>query len=465
MLNLIFGVALIMGGAKAVTEISTTVQLFEWSWSDVANECETFLGPKGFKSVQVSPPNEHITGYQWWTRYQPVTYNLTSRSGDQSQFIDMVSRCKKVGVSIIVDAVINHMAAGSGKGVAGSSYGNRQYPYYGPQDFHHDANNLLTNCQVTDYSNKYNVQYCDLVGLPDLCTGCDYVQGQIAQYINNIYSMGVAGIRIDAAKHQDAGEMSGYLKRIPSDMFVNQEVIGSSGEAVQPSMYYYLGHVTEFGYANQMGNDVKYQGNMNNLQYVGNGLMPTQYACAFMDNHDTQRNGQAPLTYKNGDSYTLASMFMLAWPYGANVRVMSSYYFTNTDAGPPGVGVNNGANCNNGYDWVCEHRRTGIANMVAWRNAAGSEAVQNWQSGGSNQIAFSRGNQAFIAMNRDESNSWYASNLYTGMPAGKYCNVLANLGSDTTSSCSDIVEVDSNGKVTIQVPKLYGIAIHSGAKL
>lgn len=24
-----------------------SVQLFEWSWDDVAAECETFLGPKG----------------------------------------------------------------------------------------------------------------------------------------------------------------------------------------------------------------------------------------------------------------------------------------------------------------------------------------------------------------------------------------------------------------------------------
>ena len=32
---------------------------------------------------------------------------------------------------------------------------------------------------------------------------------------------------------------------------------------------------------------------------------------------------------------------------------MSSYYFSDTDAGPPGVGVNNGQNCGNGRDWVC----------------------------------------------------------------------------------------------------------------
>ena len=39
-----------------------TVHLFEWSWKDIANECESYLGPKGFCAVQVSPPMEHIQG-------------------------------------------------------------------------------------------------------------------------------------------------------------------------------------------------------------------------------------------------------------------------------------------------------------------------------------------------------------------------------------------------------------------
>lgn len=29
------------------------VQLFEWKYEDIANECETFLGPKKFGGVQV----------------------------------------------------------------------------------------------------------------------------------------------------------------------------------------------------------------------------------------------------------------------------------------------------------------------------------------------------------------------------------------------------------------------------
>ena len=117
-----------------------------------------------------------------------MSYELVSRSGNETQFVDMINRCKKSGVSIIADAVINHMAAGSGTGIGGSSYGNREYTVYSQNDFHHLESNSGVNCQVNDYSDKYNVQYCDLVGLPDLATGNKYVQDTLAGYINKVIS-------------------------------------------------------------------------------------------------------------------------------------------------------------------------------------------------------------------------------------------------------------------------------------
>jgi len=32
----------------------TAVHLFEWKWTDIANECERFLGPYGYSGVQVN---------------------------------------------------------------------------------------------------------------------------------------------------------------------------------------------------------------------------------------------------------------------------------------------------------------------------------------------------------------------------------------------------------------------------
>lgn len=54
--------------------------------------------------LQVSPPNEHIVIMQstvqrpWWERYQPVSYKLVTRSGDENAFKSMVDRCNAVGV-------------------------------------------------------------------------------------------------------------------------------------------------------------------------------------------------------------------------------------------------------------------------------------------------------------------------------------------------------------------------------
>lgn len=76
------------------------VQLFEWKWLDVANECENFLGPKKFGGVQVSPPNENVIleGRFWYERYQPMSYKIITRSGSEKEFMEMTKRCNAVGV-------------------------------------------------------------------------------------------------------------------------------------------------------------------------------------------------------------------------------------------------------------------------------------------------------------------------------------------------------------------------------
>mmetsp|Transcript_444 Transcript_444/g.1026 ORF Transcript_444/g.1026 Transcript_444/m.1026 type:complete len:508 (-) Transcript_444:114-1637(-) len=445
---------------------SAFVHLFEWKWSDVAQECEEFLGPKGFQAVQISPPNDHISGSQWWTRYQPVTYDLISRSGNQSEFADMVRRCNKAGVGIYADAVINHIASGSGTSISGKPYGNRATPIYTADDMHHNDGDDSKNCQITNYQNKWNVQYCDLVGLPDLCTACKGVQSKIADYINNMKSIGIAGIRIDAAKHQDAGELGGIVNRVKDNLFIFQEVIAGAGEAVTPEMYTSLGKVTEFNFANTLSPNFNVDGKLQYLSTFGEswGLMKSDDAVTFLDNHDTQRH-DAILTYKSGNVYQLANIFMLATPYGYP-KVMSSYDFNNADVGPPSFPVHQGGKLSCAAPmqgvgqggWICEHRWPAIANMIAWRNSAGTETVTNFQSVGADTIAFCRGTKACLAMNRG-NNAWQANVKFT-VPAGRYCNVIA---SDDTSNCP-VVEVNNDGSVSFQVPAIGAVAVHVGVQ-
>ena len=77
----------------------TSVQLFEWSWNDLATECTQFLGPQGYGGIQISPPGASKTTSTWWGVYQPVNYvNLTSRFGTQSQLKSMIDTCHAAGV-------------------------------------------------------------------------------------------------------------------------------------------------------------------------------------------------------------------------------------------------------------------------------------------------------------------------------------------------------------------------------
>jgi alpha-amylase len=101
----------------------------------------------------------------------------------------------------------------------------------------------------------------------------------------SLYNYGVRGIRIDAAKHQDDGELSGIIDKLPSDLYIVQEVIGASGEAVQPSMYYSTGQVTEFYYADDLDTNIINQNKMIYLQSFGEswGLIPDEYALVFLD--------------------------------------------------------------------------------------------------------------------------------------------------------------------------------------
>jgi len=231
------------------------VHLFDWKWKDIGKECREFLGPAGFAGIQVSPPNEHavIEGQPWYQRYQPVSYKLESRSGSREEFVEMVKECKKAGVDIYVDAVINHMTGvvpeGQTKnGSAGSLFSFYNYPgTYSYNDFHHCGRNGNDNIQ--NYCDRWEVQNCELVDLADLDTGADYVQKRIAEYLTDLTSIGVAGFRLDAAKHMATNDIRGILNRVPAKPYVYQEVIDQGGEPIQAQEYFQNGDVTEFKYS------------------------------------------------------------------------------------------------------------------------------------------------------------------------------------------------------------------------
>jgi alpha-amylase len=425
-------------GTKDVTAV-----LFEWNYGSVAKECTSTLGPAGYGYVQVSPPAEHIQGSQWWTSYQPVSYKIAGRLGDRTSFQNMVNTCHSAGVKVVVDTVINHMSAGSGTGTGGSSYTKYDYPgLYSSYDFD-DCTSLVSN-----YADRWNVQHCELVGLADLDTGEEYVRKTIAGYMNDLLSLGVDGFRIDAAKHIPAEDLANIKTRLTNpSVYWKQEVIYGAGEAVQPTEYTGNGDVQEFRYAY----DLKRVFNDENLAYLKNfgegwGYMSSSVAGVFVDNHDTERNGST-LNYKDGANYTLANVFMLAYPYGAP-DINSGYEWSDADAGPPNNGVVN-ACWQDG--WKCQHAWPEIIRMVAFRNAVHGESMTNWWDDGADAIAFGRGAKGYVAINHESGS--LSRTYQTSLPAGTYCNVQNNTSVTVNGSGQFTATLGSNTALAIYVGK------------
>ncbi|KJY36550.1 glycosidase, partial [Streptomyces sp. NRRL S-444] len=359
-------------------------------------------------------------------------------------FKAMVDTCHAAGVKVVADSVINHMAAGDGVGTGGSSYTKYGYPgLYSGSD--------MDDCRATisNYQDRANIQNCELVQLADLDTGEDYVRGRIAAYLNDLLSLGVDGFRIDAAKHMPAADLANIKSRLTNPgAYWKQEAIHGAGEAVSPSEYLGNGDVQEFRYAR----DLKRVFQNENLAYLKNfgeawGYMAGSQSAVFVDNHDTERVGDT-LNYKDGSAYTLASVFMLAWPYGSP-DVHSGYEWTDKDAGPPNGGTVNACYADG---WKCQHTWREISSMVGFRNAARGQAVTNWWDNGGDQIAFGRGAKAYVALNHE--GAALTRTFQSSLPAGDYCDVQSGR----------TVNVNSAGQFTATLGAGTALALHVNAR-
>ncbi|MDK7259990.1 alpha-amylase family protein [Gardnerella vaginalis] len=461
------GPAIAYAGAKSsqkTIQKGVIVTAFQQNWKSIAKECKKTYGPEGVKYVQVSPPQDHIKGDQWWTSYQPVSYKLNSKLGTEDEFKKMITTCKASGIGIIADAVINHTTGFANKdtvGVGGSKYdaANQSFPDagYTKDDFHKSTENINT------YRKAEIVWTHRLVGLLDLDTSNPHVQKTLGEYFAHMLKLGVAGFRVDAAKHMSPQDVKGIKDAAadaagttPDKIWWMQETIGFSEQdpRIQPDQYLQTGEVNEFEYSYRLRN--YFYGSIENLKHITDKLIPSKKAAIFVTNWDTERdNASRVLTYKDGKKYELANAFMLAYPYGTP-NVFSGYEFTKRDEGAPGATQTSipDVSCAKDSKWQCTQRITSIRGMIGFYNAVRGTKVTNWQDDDDNNVAFSRGNKGFLAINNTENPQKVS--YKTDLPDGEYCNVYES------KDCTKTVSV-SGGKVETTIAAESAVALHANA--
>jgi alpha-amylase len=194
----------------------------------------------------------------------------------------------------------------SGNGTAGSYFdgANCDFPGvpYGSGDCNGPDLCHTSDGSIHNYGNAIEVRNCRLFTLADLRLSEDYVRGKIVDYMNKLIDIGVAGFRVDAAKHMWPGDLHiifRMLNDLRSDVFgtsrrpfVFQEVIDLGGEPIKMSEYFGTGRVTNFIYGVKLADIFLH--NSNQAKWLDSwgerwSMPNTNDVVVFLSNHDNQR--------------------------------------------------------------------------------------------------------------------------------------------------------------------------------
>ena len=489
--------------ATPTQQPGVTASLWEWNWSSIARECPR-LARDGYDGVQVAPPQNSVkrtaveadnpggTGsavlHPWWEVYQVVSYDLTSRMGDEQQFRAMVGACRRTGVKVYVDAVINHTTGQGSTSYGGQGFSPYHYPAipYNRSDFHVGNGECpSSDGGIQDFNNKLQVFNCNLVGLEDLDTDKPKVQRTLAAYLNKLLGYGVSGFRVDAAKHVGQDDLDAIYSRLNRTRdgvkpYWALEVFQGGPGILAPQAFTRSGDVLGLPAAEQIRNafesyTAEQEGSIATLEVFGtaSGVTASKDTLSFVTNHDTDRNGPY-LSYQDGARYKLATKWLLASGYGSP-QVYSSFTWgppttppsgaTDDDRagktqGPPSNadGLITDTSCSNGQ-WTCDHRDSGIVAMVKWHQYVGSAKRANFYTDDANLIAFSKGNRGWAAFNNDRAAK--TVRVQTGLPRGTYCDLVNDT---STRGCSAEVKVNRNGIARVRVPAYEAVALQRNKK-
>jgi alpha-amylase len=213
------------------------------TWAGITNKLDYIKG-MGFDTLWISPVVNNIGGttgegeayHGYWSL---DVSQLNSNFGTATDLKDLATALHAKGMYLMVDIVINHVAATSSSTFTpSSSYG----PFSEQDDFH-------TFCWITDYTNQTMVEQCwlgdDSVALPDLNTESTTVQNYWNSWVSGLVSnYSIDAIRIDTAKHIRVDFWPDFVSS--ANVFNQAEIL--DGDATYVGPYQKNGDLNPFNY-------------------------------------------------------------------------------------------------------------------------------------------------------------------------------------------------------------------------
>ena len=172
-------------GIPDVIQEGNILHCFDWTFNDIVTALPS-IAEAGFGAIQISPVQGNCaTNAEWFYAYMPYDFVFKANgNGSREQLRNLCSKADEYGIKIVVDVVANHVNQAAG--------------YH---DTWWDSNGRVRWNGGCDYGNRYSITHNQLGEYGDVNSEDAQVQARAKAFLEDLKSLGVKGIRWDAAKH------------------------------------------------------------------------------------------------------------------------------------------------------------------------------------------------------------------------------------------------------------------------
>ena len=355
-------------------EMKNGAILHAWMWSfNTITEHMDEIAEAGYTSIQTEPmskikvndANGKKFTENWYYVYQPTNTSIGNFVvGSEDDLKAMTVAAHAHGIRIIVDVVANHFTA-DWKAID-SDWQKSEY-------FHARNSCSGSGGDNIDYSNRWQVTHCHLLGLWDLNTANPEVANRMHDFLKTAVNDGVDGFRFDAGKHVelpnefDGSQYWTTILQNGSQYQYGEVLQGDSGldYKAYANLYAKYGEGGGGATASDYGKTIRsalWSKNLNagNLMSLRNGGVNDDQLVTWVESHDNYANSDKESTYLTNDQ------IVFGWAIVGSRKAGAPLYFNR----PVGSGGTNAQ--------FAEQSQLGDAGDDMWKNKSSTTSVTPW---------------------------------------------------------------------------------------
>jgi glycosidase len=406
----------------------------------------SYLKGMGVTAIWISPPVDNINTYAYGSASSPqVGYHgywahdfmrIEEHFGDSSNswtaFNNLVSAAHSNNIKVVVDFAANHSNPDNG-GEYGSLYNNGTFMAAWNNDpngyFHH-------NSDITNYNDRYQLQYYELEDLSDLNQENSTIDGYLKTAIAQLVQHGVDAFRLDAVKDVTWGWEYSFANSVftsNGSFFFGEWDQGNTSDPLYHDSYKFANHsgislldfplntaIRDVFASNNNFSEIDSTLSQENSNFTWSNDLTT-----FVDSHDIPRF----LTLNNNQNRLNEATAFLLTCRGIPVVYYGDEQYLHNDTSGGGDPYNRLMMSSFSTTTTAYQLITKLSALRQSNNALPyGTSQQRWMN--DDVYIFERqfyNNVVLVAINKNDTASYPITGLYTALPAGSYTDYLGGL--------------------------------------